>query len=624
MTYTITNPGAPSMNWTASNSSSWLSLSSSGGTLAAGASTTVTASIAAPANSLGLGTYNDSIVFTNTTNGAGNATVSATLGVANEVQVAQPPQLTTYSGMVRGYWFTSPATFVISGLQVPTDASSGPQSIAVLKLTSTPPSYPSTTNSFTTLFLTQSNPASGIIPVNIQVNQGDIIGILGCRAEINSYGAAPFATQILGQPVTMARFGMQFPLDTTVPQSVWTDSTTGYLSRVNMYITGSTTAPIITSAFSASATLGQPFAYQIAATNSPTSYNANGLPSGLSVNTSTGVISGTPTGTGTSTVTMSATNASGTGTATLTINVLAAPPVITSTLTASGNTSTPLSYAITASNSPTSYSAAGLPSGLSVNTSTGVISGTPSAAGTSNVTISATNSGGTGSATLVLSIALGAPAITSPLSATAALNTSFSYSIAATGSPTSYNATGLPAGLSVNTSTGRFINVNGGNARRHGQHHFDIQGDFAVAVARHADPAINGDIDQRDVGQAELGFVGGNVDGIVGVEFQQSHTLPGAGQRRPWDISGAKIVARIIATGSGAGIRRRAVARAFGLAGGSGFEIGAGQRVVIQTADVQNRLRKIHRRVPVRRVKLASFLGMLISPQRDMKSLLDV
>ncbi|MDR3405971.1 MAG: putative Ig domain-containing protein [Chthoniobacter sp.] len=454
VTYTITNTGAPSLNWTASNSSNWLSLSSSGGTLAAGASTTVTASIAAPANTLGLGTYNDSIIFTNTTNGAGNTTASATLGVVNEVQVAQPPQLTTYSPMVRGYWFTSPATFVISGLQVPTDASSGPQSIAVLKLTSTPPLYPSTTNTFTTLFLTQNNPASGIIPVTIQVNQGDIIGILGCRAEINSYGAAPFSTQILGQPVTMARFGMQFPLDTTVPQSVWTDTTTGYLSRVNMYITGSTTAPIITSAFSASATFAQPFSYQIAATNSPTSYNATGLPSGLSVNTSTGVISGTPAATGTSNVTMSATNASGTGTATLTINVLAAPPVITSALTASGNTATPFSYAITASNSPTSYSATGLPSGLSVNTSTGVISGAPSAAGTSNVTISATNSGGTGSATLVLSIALGAPAITSPLSATATLNTTFSYSIAATGSPTSYNATGLPAGLSVNTSTG--------------------------------------------------------------------------------------------------------------------------------------------------------------------------
>jgi hypothetical protein len=45
-----------------------------------------------------------------------------------------------------------------------------------------------------------------------------------------------------------------------------------------------------------------------------------------------------------------------------------------------------------------------LPAGLSVNASSGLISGTPQAAATSNVTISATNGAGTGSATLVLGI----------------------------------------------------------------------------------------------------------------------------------------------------------------------------------------------------------------------------
>ena len=53
------------------------------------------------------------------------------------------------------------------------------------------------------------------------------------------------------------------------------------------------------------------------------------------------------------------------------------------------------SYQITASNGPIiSYSATGLPAGLSVNTSTGLISGTPTTAGTYSVTISATNSSG--------------------------------------------------------------------------------------------------------------------------------------------------------------------------------------------------------------------------------------
>jgi PKD repeat protein len=45
-----------------------------------------------------------------------------------------------------------------------------------------------------------------------------------------------------------------------------------------------------------------------------------------------------------------------------------------------------------------------LPSGLSVSTTTGAITGTPTASGTSSVTIGATNSYGTGSATLTLTI----------------------------------------------------------------------------------------------------------------------------------------------------------------------------------------------------------------------------
>ena len=80
------------------------------------------------------------------------------------------------------------------------------------------------------------------------------------------------------------------------------------------------------------------------------------------------------------------------------------PPVITSSLTATTTVGKSFSYQITASNDPTTYTATNLPAGLSVNTGTGLISGTPTSAGTANVTISATNSGGTGSATLVITI----------------------------------------------------------------------------------------------------------------------------------------------------------------------------------------------------------------------------
>jgi hypothetical protein len=171
---------------------------------------------------------------------------------------------------------------------------------------------------------------------------------------------------------------------------------------------GTAAPPVINSSLTATGVVSTAFNYQITATNSPTSYGASGLPSGLSVNTYTGLISGTPTGSGSFNVTISAANSSGTGMATLSLSINAvtvlSPPAITSFLSASGTVSRSFSYQITATNSPTSFGASGLPSGLSINTATGAISGTPSVAGTYSVGLSASNSRGTGFATLTLTI----------------------------------------------------------------------------------------------------------------------------------------------------------------------------------------------------------------------------
>ena len=86
---------------------------------------------------------------------------------------------------------------------------------------------------------------------------------------------------------------------------------------------GSLVAPVITSPTTASGTVGQNFSYQIVANNSPTSFGATGLPAGLTVSTSTGLISGTPSSAGTSAVTISATNSAGTGTGTVTVTISA-------------------------------------------------------------------------------------------------------------------------------------------------------------------------------------------------------------------------------------------------------------------------------------------------------------
>jgi len=112
-------------------------------------------------------------------------------------------------------------------------------------------------------------------------------------------------------------------------------------------------------------------------------------------------------------------------------------------------------YTVTASNAPTSFSASGLPAGLSVNSTNGAITGTPTVPGIVNSTIQATNAAGSGSATLVWTIVSGAPSITSPAAATATQGQAITaYQITATNGPTVYYATGLPGGLLLNSATG--------------------------------------------------------------------------------------------------------------------------------------------------------------------------
>ena len=171
-------------------------------------------------------------------------------------------------------------------------------------------------------------------------------------------------------------------------------------------------APVVTSDAVATATVGEIFIYTITANNTPTSFNATGLPAGVTVNIATGVISGTPTTASVSTITISASNAAGSASLTLilTVNAPVSPPnpavtpVVTSVATASATVGQPFNYAITANNAPTSFNATGLHASLTVNASTGVISGTPTMTGSSIITISASNAAGTGTLTLTLTV----------------------------------------------------------------------------------------------------------------------------------------------------------------------------------------------------------------------------
>jgi len=103
VTYTLSNTGGASINWTAS-SGSWYTVTPTNGSLSAGANTQVTVSINNSANSLAAGAWQGTVSIANTTNGSGNATRTVDLTITNSVTIAipiavdQPSWIITHGG----------------------------------------------------------------------------------------------------------------------------------------------------------------------------------------------------------------------------------------------------------------------------------------------------------------------------------------------------------------------------------------------------------------------------------------------------------------------------------------------------------------------------------------------
>jgi hypothetical protein len=191
-------------------------------------------------------------------------------------------------------------------------------------------------------------------------------------------------------------------------------------------------------------------------------FSATGLPAGLSIDPNSGTISGTISSTAnTSTpysVTVSATDSNGDAT-NITFTWTVTPPIQLNPVPNQTNNegdSVALLVTAPAGYTPSGFTATGLPTGLSINPASGLISGKidPYAAGTFSVTVSPANTNGQGGVSFTWTVLdTTPPALTNPGTQTSAAGQNIDLPIQAVDADSgSWTATGLPPGLLIDAN----------------------------------------------------------------------------------------------------------------------------------------------------------------------------
>ncbi len=231
---------------------------------------------------------------------------------------------------------------------------------------------------------------------------------------------------------------------------------------------------IVTNTPLPSATVGVAYSTTVSATGGTLPYFwsviSGALPAGLTLNSTTGVISGTPTTSQTTTPTIQVTDNLGASTTKAFSITVSCPPLsITSTSPLpQGTQGSPYSFQFTSAGgiAPRTWSllSGTLPVGLTLS-STGLLSGTPTSSGVSGFTVQVVDSCSTPqNATLVVSLTINAApnpltiTTTSPLPS-GIVGQFYTTTIAATGGTPPYtnwivSSGALPSGLTLHTLTG--------------------------------------------------------------------------------------------------------------------------------------------------------------------------
>jgi hypothetical protein len=382
-----------------------------------------------------------------TVGAAGTFTVTATGFPA--------PTLSETGTLPTGVIFT-PATGVLSGTPAPGTAAAYPIMFtahngigadAVQNFTLTVGQPPAITSANSTTFTVGTGGTFTVTATGFPAPTFSETGALPTGVTFNT------TTGVLSGTPT-AGTGKTYSIMFTASNGVGSNATQNFTLTVDQ-------APAITSASSTTFSVGAAGTFTVTTTGfpTPTLSETGTLPAGVSfglIGPGTGMLAGTPAaGTnGTYPITFTASNGVGSPAGqsfTLTVNTA---PVITSASNTTFSVGTPGTFTVTATGtpSPTLSETGTLPTGVTFNPGTGVLSGTPAAGTGGTYPITFTASNGVGSpATQSFTLTVDqAPAIISPNSATFTVGTSSSFTVMTSGFPRPTLSDGgatLPSGV---------------------------------------------------------------------------------------------------------------------------------------------------------------------------------